>query len=143
MNRNVFFALLAFSVPTAFAETPVNLPKPGIVDVQPTTPFAETYAGFETKRDDFPIDIEAGREFTVARDSAVCPRIPVSGDQRLFSSAGLTLEHFNRVGRNDVALQEEQKYVEYEICKAVKKGQTLKVVRLSILSLGCTPPLHT
>lgn len=140
MNRCVFFALLAFSIPAAFAETPVDLQNARIVDVQPKTEFQETYDGFQTKKDEFPIDMEASREFTVNRDAAVCPRLPVNGDPRVFSSAGLTLENFHRVGRSDVALQEERQYVEYEMCKGVKKGQTLKVVRLSILSLGCTPP---
>lgn len=140
MNRCVFFALLAFSIPAAFAETPVDLQNARIVDVQPKTAFPETYDGFQTKKDEFPIDMEASREFTVIRDAAICPRLPVNGDQRVFSSAGLVLENFYRVGRLDVTIQTEKQYVDYEMCVKATVGQKLKVVRLSILSLGCTPP---
>lgn len=140
MNRNAFFALLAFSTAPAFAETLVDVEKPRIVDVQPQTAFPETYDGFQTKKDEFPIDMEAGREFTVIRVAAICPRLPVNGDQRVFSSAGLVLENFYRIGRLDVTVQTEKQYVDYEMCEAATVGQKLKVVRLSILSLGCTPP---
>ena len=139
MNHSAL-TLLALLMTPAFAQTPVELQKPGIVDVQPKIAFPETYDGFQTKRNDFPINMEAGREFTVTRYAAICPRLPVNGDQRVFSSAGLTLENFNRIGRQDVTLQTEKQYVEYEMCEAAVIGQKLKVVRLSILSLGCTPP---
>ena len=140
MTRCLLFALLAFSVPAAFAETPVDLQNARIVDVQPKTAFPETYEGFQTKKDEFPIDMEAGLEFNVIRDAAICPRLPVNGDQRVFSSAGLGLENFYRVGRLDVTLQTEKQYIDYEMCVRATVGQKLKVVRLSILSLGCTPP---
>lgn len=140
-KRNTLFALLTAALaPAVMAATP-EMPKPRTAaELMPTEAFASTYAGFEQQKKRFPAQLEGSREFKVTRVASICPGPTEANQRAAFVTPAMEVEHFTRMGNLPMAAELDKRNIDWEMCEAASVGQTLKVVRLQILSMGCVHP---
>lgn len=140
-TRNTLIALFtAALVPVAMAATP-DLPKPrAAAELLPTEAFASTYPGFEHQKKRFPAQLQGSGEFKVIRAASLCPGPAEPAQQAAFVTPAMEVEHFTRMGNLPMAAELDKRNIDWEMCEAATVGQTLKVVRLQVLSMGCAYP---
>lgn len=141
LKRNTLISLLAAALaPAAMAATP-EMPKPRTAaELMPTEAFASTYPGFEQQKRRFPAQLEGSGEFKVTRVTSICPGPTEANQQAVFMNGAMEVEHFARMGNREMAAEVDKRNIDWEMCEAASVGQTLKVVRLQILSMGCAYP---